>query len=586
MAIMFNICALAEGWQQVLDADNRTIKPHSPAWQVSFASHIALKATSLALASTAYLLYMLSMTFHYNPRKGFAIPVLGWLVSAAIMFSLIGVEVQRYRKARTEQSIEYTKNFFAGILAAGLYCLIAILLATYTACASSLKLSLTDRRMIECTSIVYRVIAFAITLLGGAGMYSTVEGWSLIDSLYFTDTTVLTIGIGNISPQTHLGRSLLFPYATTGIINLGFVISSVSSFTDKMRDLKLRYQVNEARRVLRGEHDSERTANQIPTNGEKSQSSLPVPSKYPKQNEMLKLHKIKADFYRKNRWKELIFFAVSWFLLWLISAEVFRRSERHKDWTYFIALYFTYTSLTTIGYGDFFPTSNFGIVFFIFWSLLALPILTNLVTAMGGVLHRMLTFSSRYLWKNVFHKGHTHHHHSHHHPHYSSLEGGSQVLAQLHGNVPDSPPLHLEGQDHATTMKEYSRDPPSVGRRWKTVQATSTGSRATTQYRLRLAEEMNTLLSTLKSEYFENWEELCCTWSRVIPLLHAGENVASAPNEPIPFSMSAKSDHIALMKLMDPKKALSERNTEISWILALLVDKLCSDLREELSEAT
>lgn len=62
------------------------------------------------------------MTFQYNPQKGFAIPVLGWLVSATILFSLIGVEVQRYPKDRTERSIEYTKNFFAGVLAAGLYC--------------------------------------------------------------------------------------------------------------------------------------------------------------------------------------------------------------------------------------------------------------------------------------------------------------------------------------------------------------------------------------------------------------------------------------------------------------------------------
>ncbi|KAJ5811736.1 potassium channel, partial [Penicillium riverlandense] len=580
MAIMFNICAIAHGWQQFLDADNRIIKSPSPPW------HVALKAVSLALASIAYVFYLLSMTFHYNPQKGFAMPVLGWLVSATILFSLIGVEVQRYKKAQTERSTEYTQNFFAGILAAGLYCFIALLLASYVACASSLKLSLTDRRMIECTSIIYRVIAFAIILLGGAGMYSTVEGWSLVDALYFTDTTVLTIGIGNFSPQTHLGRSLLFPYATTGIINLGFVISSVASFTDKMRDLKLRYQVNEARHILRGQGDSERKPSRISTNGEQSQSSFPIPSRYPKRNEMLKLHKVKADFYRKSRWKELIFFAVSWFILWLISAEVFRRSEERQHWTYFIALYFTFTSLTTIGYGDYSPKSSFGTVFFVFWSLLALPILTNLVTAMGGVLSRLLLVCSGYLWKNVLHKGHKQHHHSHHHPYYPSREDGSQALEQLHRNVPDGPPLHLEGQVRAATMKDHTRDLPSVGSRWKSVQPTSTGARATTQYRLRLAEEMGTLLSTLRGEYFENWEELCCTWSRVIPLLHAGENVASAPNEPIPYSMSAKSDHVALMKFMDPKKALSERNAEISWLLELLVERLCSDLREELSEAT
>jgi hypothetical protein len=135
-------------------------------------------------------------------------------------------------------------------------------------------------------------------------------------------------------------------------------------------------------------------------------------------------------------------------------------------------------------------------------------------------------------------------------------------------------------------MKDFSRELPSIEPGWESVHATSTGAKAATQYRLHLAEEIDRLLSVLKTEYFENWEELCCTWSRVIALLHAGEKFASSPYEAIPYSMSAKSDHVALMRLMDPKKALSERNTEVSWMLALLVERLCSDLREELSKAT
>ena len=50
--------------------------------------------------------------------------------------------------------------------------------------------------------------------------------------------------------------------------------------------------------------------------------------------------------------------------------------EREQSWTYFTALYFSYTSLLTIGYGELQPTSNGGKPFFVLWTLLAVPTLT------------------------------------------------------------------------------------------------------------------------------------------------------------------------------------------------------------------
>ena len=61
---------------------------------------------------------------------------------------------------------------------------------------------------------------------------------------------------------------------------------------------------------------------------------------------------------------------------------MFFKSERNQGWTYFGSLYFSYTSLLTIGYGDFAPQSNSGKPFFVFWSLLAIPTLTILISNM------------------------------------------------------------------------------------------------------------------------------------------------------------------------------------------------------------
>jgi hypothetical protein len=134
-------------------------------------------------------------------------------------------------------------------------------------------------------------------------------------------------------------------------------------------------------------------------------------------------------------------------------------------------------------------------------------------------------------------------------------------------------------------MEDHSRDLSSVGLTPKIVKASDAGVRATTQYRLRLAEEMTTLLSFLRDESVENWEDLCCTWSRIMPLLHAGDSDSSRSYEITSFAVSGKTEHVTLMKIMDPKQALAERNAEISWMMILLVEKLCSDMRKELFEA-
>ena len=48
-----------------------------------------------------------------------------------------------------------------------------------------------------------------------------------------------------------------------------------------------------------------------------------------------------------------------------------------------MSIYFTYTTLLTIGYGDFYPSSPSGKPFFVVWSLVAIPAMTVLISNMG-----------------------------------------------------------------------------------------------------------------------------------------------------------------------------------------------------------
>lgn len=56
-----------------------------------------------------------------------------------------------------------------------------------------------------------------LILLSGTIFYRNVEGWSWIDALYFSVTTISTVGFGDLSPQTPLGKLFTVFYIFIGV---------------------------------------------------------------------------------------------------------------------------------------------------------------------------------------------------------------------------------------------------------------------------------------------------------------------------------------------------------------------------------
>lgn len=77
---------------------------------------------------------------------------------------------------------------------------------------------------------------------------------------------------------------------------------------------------------------------------------------------------------------------------WFIGALAFWYAERHlQNWSYFECLYFAFTTLITLGYGDFQPLSNAGKSFFVLWTLLAIPTLTVLISDMSDTVVKAIS---------------------------------------------------------------------------------------------------------------------------------------------------------------------------------------------------
>ena len=230
-----------------------------------------------------------------------------------------------------------------------------------------------------------QTISFMIYMVGGAGVYAKVEGWMFLDAVYFTNYTLLTVGIGDYAPSTHLGRGLLFPYAIGGIVILGLVIGSIRSLVLERGKKKLGSRMIEKKREAQLQRLLKRgkESKLNPIESKEMAEEAGMSERERREEEFNFMRKIQEEASTKQKWVALLISGSAWFCLWFIGALVFYFAEYEQGWTYFQSLYFAYTTLLTIGFGDYKPFSNSGKPFFVFWSLLAVPTLTILISNMG-----------------------------------------------------------------------------------------------------------------------------------------------------------------------------------------------------------
>ncbi|CDM30159.1 hypothetical protein DTO013E5_8175 [Penicillium roqueforti] len=385
MASAFNICSLSQPWRMDLTSSGGTDIP-DPKWVT------AINAISLVFALVANLALSLTMARRIRFEIAQPIIVVGWYISSAFLIAiLIPFGVNMYKPENNGRI--YSQSYYYGTFAAGLYFIIASLMAVtgYGAYRgySSRKFNLTTSQR----TLMLQTIIFCFYLLGGAAVYSKVEGWRFLDAVYFADYTLLTIGVGNFSPSTHLGRGLLFPYAIGGIIILGLIISSIRTLMLENGKQKIGNMLTaQTRKYLLREAFSDRSGAKgiIPSLGKKSAKAEGRSEREQRKREFIAMRQVCKLANVQHKWLSLLLSFLLWMTIWLIGGVVFWRSESNAKWSYFEALYFAYTSLLTVGYGDLYPISSLGKSFFVFWSLLAVPTITILISNIGDTVIRFI----------------------------------------------------------------------------------------------------------------------------------------------------------------------------------------------------
>ncbi len=62
------------------------------------------------------------------------------------------------------------------------------------------------------------IIVFMVIVLAGGYAYSSIEGWSYLDSVYFSAVTITTLGYGDFVPVTSLGKIFTIIFSLSGIV--------------------------------------------------------------------------------------------------------------------------------------------------------------------------------------------------------------------------------------------------------------------------------------------------------------------------------------------------------------------------------
>jgi voltage-gated potassium channel len=73
------------------------------------------------------------------------------------------------------------------------------------------------------------LIVLVVQLVCATTFYSMVEGWEVLDSLYFSVTTLATVGFGDLHPSTPLSKVFTMVYMVLGV---GVFVAFITKVTD------------------------------------------------------------------------------------------------------------------------------------------------------------------------------------------------------------------------------------------------------------------------------------------------------------------------------------------------------------------
>ncbi|KAI6214836.1 Potassium channel subfamily K member 18 [Aphelenchoides besseyi] len=200
---------------------------------------------------------------------------------------------------------------------------------------------------------------------------STAENsWTMTTSIFFTTTLLTTIGYGNQAPVTTHGRLICILYALFGVPLILITVADIGKFfseniirsCDFYRELKKKNQDSNSMNTLDDEENQEKK----------------------------ELAQLGLDQYGSNVPILLVLFLLISYMG--VGAILLARWEK---WSFFEGFYFSFITMTTIGFGDIVPLKQQFFMFDLFYIIIGLAITTMCIDLAGLQYIRKIHFLGR-----------------------------------------------------------------------------------------------------------------------------------------------------------------------------------------------
>lgn len=281
-----------------------------------------------------------------------------------------------------------SEGYWYAVLTAGLYFICTLILSTNFLGYKLKKYPPTFNLGPKQRSLMIFTICLAVWLLAGAILFAhMIPNVTYGSSLYFCTVSILTIGLGDITPISWGSKVLVLAFSLIGVLIMGLIITMIRQVVLAAGGPTIFWHQIERDRLRLLEELMAKYKS-----GDENFTMSPTKA-------FREMRKIRRNAKIRQSHISLILTVVNFMIFWLLGATVFYFTE---EWSYFNAVYFCFLCLITIGYGDFAPKTRLGRAFFVCWGIGAIPLMTILISNVGDTLYDIANRISYFMAKWFF----------------------------------------------------------------------------------------------------------------------------------------------------------------------------------------
>ncbi|KAI5959427.1 TOK1 [Candida pseudojiufengensis] len=341
---------------------------------------IAMNALSLVLGIIGNMSLLMNFSRSVKYLITQCVSIFSWFCASILLVAAL--LLTNYNTMNDESGLIPSEGFWFACFTAGYYFACTLILLINFMGYRLKKYPPTFNLDQKQRTLMLFTILFAIwTIVGAVAMEHLIDDLTYGSSLYYCIVSFLTIGLGDITPNSSGAKVLVLIFSLGGVLIMGLIIATLRSVILSSASPAIFWNdIEIARRKL--------------VNKLKEEQKKITP-----EDSFRQMRMIRTKVRRKHTNFSLALTVLMFMAFWLIGGLVFHFIE---GWTYFHSIYFCFLCLLTIGYGDFAPKTGLGRSFFVSWATGAVPLMTILVSNVGDKLYDVFNELSEWFSKWIF----------------------------------------------------------------------------------------------------------------------------------------------------------------------------------------